>query len=799
MRAWVVAVILGSLFRCGMAQTVSPLYARGYTVVPQPQRVSLGSREFTFSQEWQLKLDASVPPDDVAVATFRQDLGDRFNLTLGAAGKSAGTVTLRIVRGSVQIGQALDHDKSALEEQAYRIDLHPDAITVTGNTSTGLFYGVETLIQLLKRSSGTLRLPEGTIDDWPDLRLRLMFWDDNHRLEHVDELKREVRQAAFFKMNGFELKLSGHFQYKSAPAVVEPDALTPAELQDLTDYALRYHVQLIPYADGPSHVSFILKHPEYSSLRAFPDNNYEMCLTNPGTYKLLRGMYQDLLDASKGGKYFYISMDEPYYMGLAHNSQCDEADLAKRLGSSGRLFTSFIDQAGDSLHDQGRTVLFWGAFPLKPNDVPSLSPHLIGNFYGPERAELDQNARQRGMQQIISTQYINDGNSRLFPGYFALPLAQRLHQGNGGISDLLSEIMNKISFQPARLDSDVIGEVTSGWGDKGINPETFWLGYVAGAAAGWHPGPPNTPEVEDEFYSLFYGSGIAGMNRIYQLLSEQDQGWGDTWDSVDSTVRKPIWGGAYGQIYNPRRPAKEQTLPLPPVPDGNLAYSSTWSNDNAKRLALTAEATRENDTLLGMLAENIRTVQLNRYNLEVYLSIANLYRQGFDMIAGIHNMDALLTSAARESLQDPARALSDVDSALDVAGSIWRQRNQALQNAVDTWDVVSFSRVADANGRHFLFELDDVKDHLADRTVDLSYLVYREKTLAFGEWVNAILASRNQYATAHQLPARELRWKWDDISATYTACSPLFERESKIAAERTSSAFGCSSGDWPVL
>ena len=205
MRAWVVAVILGSFFRCGMAQAVSPLYARGYTVVPQPQRVSLGSREFTFSQEWQLKLDASVPSDDVAVATFRQDLGDRFNLTLGAAGKSAGTVTLRIVRGSVQIGQALDHDKSALEEQAYRIDLHPDAITVTGNTSIGLFYGVETLIQLLKRSSGTLRLPEGTIDDWPDLRLRLMFWDDNHRLEHVDELKRQVREASFFKMNGFVL------------------------------------------------------------------------------------------------------------------------------------------------------------------------------------------------------------------------------------------------------------------------------------------------------------------------------------------------------------------------------------------------------------------------------------------------------------------------------------------------------------------------------------------------------------------------------------------------------------------
>lgn len=219
------------------------------------------------------------------------------------------------------------------------------------------------------------------------------------------------------------------------------------------------------------------------------------------------------------------------------------------------------------------------------------------------------------------------------------------------------------------------------------------------------------------------------------------------------------------------------------MPDGNLAFSSAWSNDNAKRLALAAEATRQNDTLLGMLAENIRTVQFNRYNLEVYLSVANLYRQGFDMIAGIHHMDALLTSAARKREQDPARALSDVDSALDGVGSILRQRNQALQNAVDTWDVVSFPPVADANGRHSFFELDDVKDHEADRTVDLSYLVYREKILAFGEWVNAILASRNQYATAHHLPARDIRWNWDDIRAAYTECFPLFEGESKFAAE----------------
>src|SRR2546430_7764325 len=66
---------------------------------------------------------------------------------------------------------------------------------------------------------------------------------------------------------------SGHFQFKSAPAVTEPQALSPAELQELTDYGLRYHVQLIPYLDAPAHIAFILKHPEYAHLREYPDRD----------------------------------------------------------------------------------------------------------------------------------------------------------------------------------------------------------------------------------------------------------------------------------------------------------------------------------------------------------------------------------------------------------------------------------------------------------------------------------------------------------------------------------------------
>lgn len=220
--------------------------------------------------------------------------------------------TLRSVPVPQKIGSATDRDKEKLAEEAYRLDLSPQSITITANAAAGLIYGAETLVQLVKTSNGANRLPTGRILDWPDLQNRFIYWDDKADLDHLDVLRDVLRQAAFYKLNGVLIELNAHFQYSSAPAVVEPYALTPRELQQLTDYGLRYHVQLIPYIDGPAHIAWILKHPEFEKLRAFPESNYELCMTNPDSYTLLERMYQELMDANKGVQYFLLSTDEPY-------------------------------------------------------------------------------------------------------------------------------------------------------------------------------------------------------------------------------------------------------------------------------------------------------------------------------------------------------------------------------------------------------------------------------------------------------------------------------------------------------
>ena len=752
---WVVlAIVLAWVPLNGATQ--SPLFDRGYNVIPIPQKVELQGGDLEFGSGWRLETGQGVKPDDVAVTSLKEGLETRDGIRLETRGRGK-AIELSIQPGSVAIGQAADKDKQALEEQAYKLEIGSSGIRITANAPAGLFYGVETLVQLVKQSQGKLWLPEASITDWPDLEQRNIYWDDNHHLERMEVLKKALRQAAFYKINGFVIKLNGHFEYKSAPALVEPYALSPAQLQELTDYGLKYHVQLIPYLDGPAHIAFILKHPEYAALREFPDSNYELCSTNPDSYKLLEGMYQDLLDANKGVNYFVLSTDEAYYVGLAHNAQCDSASLTKKLGTVGKVEAQFLDKAAGYLHDRGRKVIFWGEYPLVPSDIPSLPSYMVnGEVYGPA---FDSALKAHGIKQMIYTS--TEGEELFFPNYYGLPESQLYNRVR--IGDRLEEMYRHISFDSSRQNADLIGIFLAGWGDNGLHPETFWLGYAAGTSWGWHAGSPGPAEARESFYHLFYGQGAQGMGRVYQLMSTQAEFWDSSWDREPSSARKPIFGSSYA-IFNPRHPAHDQTLPLPPVPQGEyLRLGYDWGKANARRVEMAQDSVPANDELLDLLHRNMRSVEFQKYNLEVFLSIAQLYRQNLQMIEEMNGVNQALeraqTAAAAVHYEQAVAAL---DQALDIVERIRDQRNSGLHNAVDTWYKSWYPRVAEANGRRYVDEVDDVKDHLPMRTVDMSYLVYRELILPLGKWYGQVQAVRNQYAEAHGLPTRTKEFDWKD-------------------------------------
>ncbi len=736
------------------AQTISKLAGRGYAVIPEPQDARLESADLTFGPAFSLKLGAGVTSSDPALDSLHSQMRERFGLIPAASGGTV--IRLEIRPGSVTPGRATSSDRKSIAEQAYALRIGPSGIELTANAPAGLFYAVQTLVQLLRVRDGSMRLPVGKIVDWPDLAQRHIYWDDAHHLDRLPDLKRAIRQAAFFKINGFAIKLEGHFQFKSAPAAVEPYAMTPTEYQELTDYALRQHVQLIPFLDGPAHLAFLLKHPEYARFRSFPDSNYELCATNPDAVKLLSGMFQELVDANRGGRFVYLSTDEPYYIGLADNDQCREKPAADHAGSVGRLLAKFISDVAGPLHAQGRTVIFWGEYPLKPGDIDALPPYLVnGEVYGPS---FDPVFRRRGIRQMIYT--ATQGEERMFPEYFGVPAARLLHPP-ASQSDRLADGFREISFNSARGSADLIGTVVAAWADAGLHTETFWLGYATVTAAGWHPGTPQRQEAAAAFYHSFYGDSAANMNRVYQLMSQQARFWSDSWEWGTST-RKPLFGNS-AAIFRPRQPVRDQTLSLPPAPRDDLEFDPSWTQANTRRLELASSYLAENDELLALLHDNAGRITLNKYNLEVFISVAHLYRQNLTMLLDIGRMNSLLLTARDDAREHPEQAVEALDRALVLAWQIRQQRNIVLRDATATWEKSWFPRVASANGRVFLHDLDDVKDHVPDRSADMRYLVQRELDLPFGAWVESIRAARNSVAAAHSLPIDSAKFDWLDM------------------------------------
>lgn len=742
----------------------------GIYLLPVPQQAVFSGKSFTLNNNWMIEPDANIPMDDPAVQSLSAGIKDRVSLdiktetTYKSNSSQQNVIRLNLISNSVTIGNTIDTNRVTLNKQAYRLKLSASGIDIFANAPEGLFWGVQTLLQLLRTEKGQVILPEGEIKDWPDMELRMIYWDCAHHLERMETFKRVIRQAAYFKINAIALKLEGHFQFKSAGPIVEPYALTPSEYQELTDYAKAHYIQIIPYLDAPAHVSFILKHPEFNSFRAIPNSNYEMSVTNPETNMLVTRMFEDLMEANPGGEYIFLSTDEPYYVGKAEN----EKEQVKALGGNGKLLAEFITKISDKLHEKGRKVIFWGEYPLTSSDISSLPSHLINGEYNENWAS---EIKKQGIRQLIYTS--TQGEEPLFPEYYpstnkpefrindTTAIAKEEQQDQDASKGRVGEILKTIYSSVAGGKSDFMGVIVAAWGDAGLNPETFWLGYAAGTAAGWNAKPKAAQELTDRFFVSFYGTQISNIEKIYRLMSSQTDFWNNSWNWETSKLRTPIIGNSEG-IFDIPRPAKDQALPSLPAPSAkDLSADKDWDNGNSLRLQAAEHLLKENDELIDLLNNNIKVAVYQQYNLQVMRSVALLCRQNLDMLLDLQSINKVLKLSSKVAIADPSSAVSCLDKAFDMVKTIRDQRNESLKSLTNLWYRDWYPRVSEANGRNFLDQVDDIKDHLPGRTVDMSYLIYRELHYPLGKWAKEVQHVRNQFAEAHRLPLRTDVIDWE--------------------------------------
>ena len=178
---------------------VNGLKSLGYSLIPAAKKVQLTGREIIMDSTWGV--EPKVDPGEISVQWLKEGAIELHSLRF--AGTGTGRIVLRLAPGIVKSAP------STVSDQAYVLKITPQQIEIIGNSNPGLFYGVQSLLQLIRpRGAGAWHLPEATIEDWPALPLRFIHWDTKHHQDRPETMKRFIRWASFFKVNaiGFEIE-----------------------------------------------------------------------------------------------------------------------------------------------------------------------------------------------------------------------------------------------------------------------------------------------------------------------------------------------------------------------------------------------------------------------------------------------------------------------------------------------------------------------------------------------------------------------------------------------------------------
>lgn len=703
---------------------LTPLRARGYSLIPAPQQVELGARDIVIDGSWTLV--STIGTDDIAIKRLIQGASELHGLAFSTKGVKK--IILAVKPGTVNGTKEL-----ALNEQGYQFKVTPEIIEITGNSKTGLFYGVQSLLQLLRRdNAGRLVLPECLIRDWPSLELRFVHWDTKHHQKRIETMKRLIDWHAFFKVNMIAIEIEDKYEYPRHPVIGAPGAYTKAEMQELTRYALERHIQIVPDVQSPAHMAFVLKHKEFEHLKADTASNYQVCMCEPEAINLIFDMYQDMIDATPGVNYFLVSTDEVYYAGI-----CDKCKRPYNPENRSLAWAEFALTAHDWLAKRGRRMIAWVEYPLLAKDIALLPSDLINGVMSNNKSYVDVQNKV-GIRQLAYSSI--QGSERLFSNYFSTNFQ--------GISSSVREGI--------AAGNNPIGSFSAAWDDCGLHEEVFHLGWATVTQYAWNPYGPTTEQTMADFMDVFYGQSSPDMTSVYKLLVDGAQFYGNGWDQVTSKERDPGYGNSNGKGIGTRR--TDDILGLPEIPQEVTLKITPKFSETYRDLIGKAESMKiKNDDLVNRLTRYVGQVERNRYNLEVYLSIAYMQRYFINTILTLRDAESLMIRAQSAATDGrPVNAVANLVEASNQLGSLITWSNWMWKNLTFTWEKSRYEKGRSVGGRDFVHVLDDVKDHPADRRKGLDYLIAPFQRMNLPAWRNLLNERINTYALENKIPVRGL-------------------------------------------
>ncbi|MGA8216102.1 MAG: beta-N-acetylhexosaminidase [Candidatus Sulfotelmatobacter sp.] len=484
-------------------------------LIPEPKEVNLQEGGFRVRPTTRILVEFGHQDEDrIAAETLAEEIHDQSGLKLSITGSKEKT---RQVRSTIVLARLQDQSvrnflaskglkADSIGDQGYLLFSDKTHLIVAANTGQGLFYGVQTLRQLLRQDDGKLICPAVSIRDWPSMEWRGVQ-DDISRgpIPTEDYMKRQIRTLAAYKVNLFALYMEHVFDFASQPLLAPKEAaLTPKEINALVDYARNLYVTILPEQQTFGHLHHMLKYEIYSDVAERP-HGHVLTPTKEQSYDIIKAMYADMVPLFPG-PFLHVGGDEPFELG--------HGQTAARVAEVGlgRVYLEHMQKVFEILQPYHKQLMFWGDIALKYPQLLSILPKdMIAVPWDydakPSFESIIKPYRDAGLRVVVApgTQTWNQLWPNLDVGY-----------------------VNIRNFVRDGQKLGAIGMLNTTWNDDGEALYGMaWPTLLFGAAAGWQPGESSIDQFKNAYDWAFYRNGdttfrdtLENLDRGHQALAK---------------------------------------------------------------------------------------------------------------------------------------------------------------------------------------------------------------------------------------------------------------------------------------
>jgi len=359
------------------------------SVVPQPVRLEIGNGQLA------LNAGTHIAVSDVGDSALMR-LADQTAALLNGDWALAAVVDDHSSASAPAEGILLALDpQMALPDEGYRLDVTDQGVTIRASTHAGIFYGIQTLRQLLpvREPRGAPTVREVSVEDWPRFPYRGMHLDVGRHFFPVSFVKRYIDLLAMYKMNRFHWHLTEdqgwRIEIKKYPRLTEVGAYrketileknrdpyvgdgipyggyyTQDEIRDVVAYAADRYVTVVPEIEMPGHsLAAITAYPEF----ACTDGPFEVgtrwgifqdiYCPKDTTFTFLEDVLTEVMDLFPS-QYIHIGGDEAPKQRWEASPIAQDVIQREGLADESELQSYFIRRIEQFLIAHGRRLIGW--------------------------------------------------------------------------------------------------------------------------------------------------------------------------------------------------------------------------------------------------------------------------------------------------------------------------------------------------------------------------------------------------------------------------------------------------------